>query len=225
MAYVKIPDMQPITPEILAEAIERAGTTPAALAIAIDRDKDYIRDFLVGRKRSLKAEDFRKIAEKLKPVTELLTVTEVGLTSDVPELRVVGTIRAGAWIESYMLENADQGSIPVSRDPRFPEARQYALAVLGDSMDKVAPDGSFVVCVDFADSGLSLTPGMVAHVESLEHGKSETTLKEIAMKNGKTLLIPRSSNPVYLPIPLKGHDGIEVYIRGVVLSVYNPLVI
>lgn len=215
-------DTPRVSPERLAEAIYLAGTTPAALAIAIGRDKDYIRDFLVGRKRSLKADDLLNISRQINGVGEMLTLTEVPLKNDLQELAVVGTIRAGAWIETYMLEHDDQGTIPVARDKRFLHARQYALAVSGDSMDQKAPDGSYVVCVDYGESGLHLKPGMIVHVESMEHGKSETTLKEVSFEKGEYQLLPRSSNPVYKPIPLNGHGGVEVVVRGVVLSVYNP---
>lgn len=217
--------MSEISPEKLAEAIEQAGTTPSALALAIGRDKDYIRDYLVGRKRSLKAGDLLKISQQINAPqmgSGLLTMKEVTLTNDLPALPVVGTIRAGAWIETYMLEHDDQGTIPVARDPRFPYARQYALAVSGDSMDEEAPDGSFVVCVDFAESGLRLKAGMIAHVESLEHGKSETTLKAITFKGNEVILMPRSSNAAHKAIPLNGHDEVTVVVRGIVLSVYNP---
>lgn len=215
--------MEIITPEKLADAIERAGTTPAALALAIDRDKDYIRDYLVGRKRSLKAGDLQKIAAKLNTDGTFLTMKEIALTNDLPAMPVIGTIRAGTWIETFMLEHDEEGEIPVSRDLRFPYARQYALAVSGDSMDQMAPDGSFVVCVDFGESGLRLSDGMVAHVESHEHGKSETTLKEVQHENGHIALVPRSSNPIYKPILLGGDGGVEVVVKGIVLSVYNPL--
>lgn len=214
--------MSGITPEKLAEAIEQAGLTPAGLALAIGRDKDYIRDYLVGRKRSLKADDLLRIAEKVGGIDGSLTLTEVPLRNDLQELPVVGTIRAGAWIETFMLDDDDQGTIPVARDRRFPFARQYALAVSGDSMDKEAPDGSFVVCVDFAESGLRLKAGMIAHVESIEVEKSETTLKEIAISNGEIILLPRSSNPIYKPITMGKHNGVEVFVRGIVLSVFKP---
>lgn len=211
-----------ITPESLAEAIEQAGTTPTALAVAIGRDKDYIRDYLVGRKRSLKAGDLMKITQQIGSVSSSLTTGEIPLTNDLPEMPVIGTIRAGAWIETYMREHEEEGKIPVARDHRFPYARQYALAVSGDSMDQEAPDGSFVICVDFAESGLRLKAGMIAHVESIEVNKSETTLKEIAFENGEMILIPKSSNPIYKPITAAKHNGVEVKIRGIVLSVFTP---
>lgn len=213
-----------LTPEKLEQAIKDAGTSATALAKAIGRDKDYIRDYLVGRKRSLKADDLQKISMEIgDPARDLLTpVKEVDLDAEISELPVIGTIRAGVWVETYMLEHGDQGSIPVARDRRFPHARQYALAVSGDSMDQEAPDGSFVVCVDFNESGLRLKNGMIAHVERTDHGKAEATLKEVSFRNGEVILMPKSSNPIYEPIPLRGDNGIEVTVRGVVLSVYNP---
>lgn len=211
--------MRTVTPQELEEAIETSEWTAASLALAIDRDKDYIRDFLVGRKKSLKAGDLEKILDKLgRP----LTMQEVGLENDLPTMQVLGTIKAGAWIETYMLDQDDQRSIPVGRDQRFPYARQYALAVSGDSMDLEAPDGSFVICVDFPESGLELKAGLIAHIESIEVDKSETTLKQIAIEDGQVCLVPRSSNPVYKAIKLKGNHGFTVEVRGIVLSVYNP---
>lgn len=210
-----------LAPDKLAEAIEEAGTTPTALALAIGRDKDYIRDYLVARKRSLKADDWTKIADKLGYAP--LTMEEVQLQNDLQELPVVGTIRGGAWIETVIMGQEDRGSIPVGRDRRFPYATQYALAVSGDSMDLVAPHGSFVICVNFGESGLSLKQGQIVHVESVEIDKAETTLKEVAYENGQFILIPRSTNPIYKPIRVGLHDGVETRVRGVVLGVYNPL--
>ncbi|WP_011579558.1 MULTISPECIES: LexA family protein [Chelativorans] len=215
--------MPKLTPEKLAEAIRDAGFTAARLSREIGRDKDYVRDYLIGRKRSLKAEDLEKIAEKLGgDLNEPSTLKEVALENDLSEMPVIGTIRAGAWIETYMLEHDDQGTIPVAKDRRFLHAKQYALAVAGDSMDLEAPDGSFVVCVDFGDSGLTLKPGMLVHVEAMEHGKSETTLKKVSFENGKTVLHPRSSNPIYKPLILGGDEAFYVVVKGVVLSVFNP---
>lgn len=215
--------MPTITPEILEKAIQEAGMTPAGLATAIGRDKDYIRDYLVGRKRSLKADDLVKIQQKIgRHVNQETPFQEIADLSVLPQLPVIGTIRAGAWIETYMLEHEDQGTVPVSIDSRFPHARQYALAVSGDSMDKLAPDGSFAICVDFAESGLRLKAGMIAHVEATEHDKAESTLKEVGFEGNEVILIPRSSNPVYRATKLRGHDGVEVRVKGIMLSVYNP---
>lgn len=221
--------MENLTPEALEQAITAAGTNPTRLALEIGRDKDYIRDLLQGRKKSLKANDWLAIRERLgldieeaTAEDDSLTLPEVSLSDELPAMPVVGTIQAGVWVETYMLSQDDQKTIPVGRDPRYPHARQYALCVRGDSMDEAdIPDGSYVVCVDFAESGIHLRAGHIVHVESIEADKSETTLKEVAIKNGRRILIPRSSNPAHKAITMEPHPGLGVFVRGVVLSVFN----
>lgn len=211
--------MEKLTPKALERMIRDADTNATALAAAIGRDKDYIRDFLNGRKKSLKADDLFKIMEIVgTPEPKAIPVTR----DPSKGLSVVGSIQAGAWIEAYVTHEDDTELISVTRDPRFPHASQYALRVIGDSMDLEAPDGSFVICVNFAESGLSQKPGMLVHVERTMNGLSETTLKEIGYENGQMVLLPRSSNPKYQPIYPNGDESAETQIRGVVLSVYNP---
>lgn len=137
---------------------------------------------------------------------------------DVTGLPVLGIIQAGHWLETTFLEpEGEPEMLPVARDARFPHARQYALRVLGDSMDLDYPDGSYVTCVDFAETGLSITHGMVVHVERLRSGGQlcEITLKQVVVKNGAFTLCPRSSNPLHQPIAFSGTDS-DIIIRGVV---------
>lgn len=79
------------------------------------------------------------------------------------------------------------------------------------------PDGSYVTCVDFADSGLAIKPGMTVHVERhRSHGQMvEITLKMVALQGGSFVLVPRSSNPIYQPIKFTGNDD-DVFVRGIV---------
>lgn len=210
--------MEKLTPESLGQLIREAGTNATALAATIGRDKDYIRDFLNGRKKSLKADDLFKIMEAIGPKKP----QQIPLTKDPKSgLSVVGSIQAGAWIEAYVAHEDDTEIIPATRDPRFPFAKQYALRVIGDSMDLEAPDGSYVICVNFAESGLAQKPGMLVHVERTMNGLSETTLKEIGYEDGQMVLLPRSSNPKYQPIYPSNDESAETVIRGVVLSVFT----
>ena len=137
---------------------------------------------------------------------------------EVVGLPVAGSIQAGHWLETTFLE-ADQEPemLPVARDPRFPRARQYALRVVGDSMDLDYPDGSYVTCVDFAESGLAITDGMTVHVERQRGGGQlvEITLKLIAREGGVRVLKPRSSNPLHQPITFSGKET-DVVVKGVV---------
>lgn len=137
---------------------------------------------------------------------------------EVAGLPVLGNIQAGHWLEtSFVDSDGEPEMLPAARDPRFPRARQYALRVIGDSMNLDYPDGSYVTCVDFAESGLGIVEGMTVHVERHRaHGQMvEITLKMVSRKNGGFLLIPRSSNPVHQPIAFTG-DADDITVRGVV---------
>lgn len=145
---------------------------------------------------------------------------------DVAGLPLLGSIQAGHWLElGYAQEEAKVEMVPIIRDPRFPHAKQYALRVVGDSMDLDYPDGSIVTCVDFADSGMSLGEGLIVHVERQRAGGQlvEVTLKGIELRRGKMFLVPHSSNPQWQPIPLDSRDGgTETVAKGIVLGGWSP---
>lgn len=167
-------------------------------------------------------------AERLAPhlhvsAQELLFSDSGDEEREVVGLAVVGTVKAGDWLDiSIMDESREPEIIHVAKDPRFPRAHQYALRVSGDSMDELFRDGCFVTVVNFADTGLSLRPGMIVHVE--QHMGSttlvETTLKEVGA-DGKTLM-PRSRNPAHKPIRLNGNDATEVVVKGIVTGSWTP---
>ena len=141
-------------------------------------------------------------------------------------LPVVGVICAGNWLDTTLIDddpNTTPETIPVASDGRFPYAKQYALRVQGDSMDKEFCDGSYVICVEFFDSGLAMKDDMIVHVERWQHGLREVTLKALKRDGEKWRLEPRSSNPAHKPILMNGvpDDGTEIRIRGVVIGDYR----
>lgn len=137
---------------------------------------------------------------------------------EVVGLPVLGNIQAGHWLETAFIDvEVEPEMLSVSRDSRFPRARQYALRIVGDSMNLDYPDGSYVTCVDYAESGLRITDGLVVHVERQRaHGQMfEITLKQVVRKGRAFLLVPRSSNPAHQPIHFTGQED-DVIVRGVV---------
>lgn len=84
-------------------------------------------------------------------------------------------------------------------------------------MDLDYPDGSYVTCVDFPESGLSIVHGLVVHVERQRSAGQlvEVTLKQVVVRNGVMSLTPRSSNPLHQPIAFTGNDS-DIVVRGVV---------
>jgi SOS-response transcriptional repressor LexA len=175
----------------------------------------------------------RKYARKFGVRTDWLLYGEGPMStdgttvSDVPiaGLPLLGIIQAGHWLEiSFADEGAEVEMVQVASDPRYPQAKQYALKVVGDSVDQEYPDGSIVTCVNFADSGLSLTEGMMLHVERHRGGGQlvEATLKVLERRNGQLYLAPRSSNPKYVAFPVDGSPDTEVIVRGVVTGGWAP---
>lgn len=137
---------------------------------------------------------------------------------EVAGLPILGEIRAGHWLETSFIDfEGEPEMLAVARDPRFPRARQYALRVVGDSMDLDYPDGSYVTCVDFAESGRAVSEGITVHVERRRSAGQlvEITLKFVERRGRNLVLVPRSSNPAHQPITFKPDDN-EVIIRGIV---------
>ncbi|MDB6035975.1 MAG: putative prophage repressor [Verrucomicrobiales bacterium] len=145
---------------------------------------------------------------------------------EVAGLPLLGSIQAGHWLElGYAQEEAKTEMVPIIRDQRFPHAKQYALRVVGDSMDLDYPDGSIVTCVDFADSGLSLGEGLIVHVERHRAAGQliEVTLKAVERRKGKLCLVPHSSNPAWQPFPIDSQEGETTTIaKGIVLGGWSP---
>lgn len=190
----------------------------------------FVRDILRGKTRSPSADNLEKLAKALNTTVDWFNGdAEMSRSSarnekfEVNALAVKGIIQAGAWLDRSVIDDYDDDheTIPVARDPRFPHATQYGLMVHGDSMDKEYPDGSYVTCVDFVESGLGIRPGLTVHVERRNGHLVEVTLKVIEIIDGQMALSPRSSNPKHKPLLLDGDSGTEIVVCGVVTGSYR----
>ncbi len=212
----------------LKEAREARGLTQTELAKLANTSQPQIQRLEVGDRKLTK-----EWAKRLGPhlhisAKELMfgaadeekTPTTIEVEGGLP---VVGTSRAGDWLDITMAEASEHEfeTIPVSRNSRFPYARQYALLVMGDSMNKLFTEGTYVICVDYPESGLELKPGMIVHVERTISGRQlvETTVKKVG--NGQ--LLPLSTNPRHQPIPLEGNDDTEIVVRGVIIGKFEEI--
>lgn len=221
--------------ERLIEARERAGyssAAEAARALGVKLPTYYSHE---GGTSGLRSNVAAKYARKFRVSLEWLLTgrgemstgnSAVPVDVELEGLPLLGNIQAGAWVEAT--ETPHEGTsemVQVVKDPRFPHARQYALRVVGDSMDLDYPDGSIVTCVSFGDSGLAITEGMIVHVERHRAGGQfvEITLKQVQTRNGKTVLAPRSTNAKHQAIQLESSDPeTEVVCKGVVIGGWSP---
>lgn len=135
-------------------------------------------------------------------------------------MSVKGYVQAGTWQESPM----ESGEIiPVGHDGRYASRTQFALKVVGPSMNKVVEDGSYVVCV--AWDGSPRENDLVI-VERRQHGLYEATIKRVRIKGTTVELWPESTDPDprnQAPLILQSKDGVEVVIVARVIGKYSPL--
>lgn len=193
-----------------AELAELMGTTDATV------------QRLEAGKRKLKEKWIRIAASALK-------VSNAEILGDIippptQGLKVIGKVQAGVWREAFADERKKQ-TLPLGRDPRFPHADQYALEVLGDSMDKVFPEGQFIVCAKWADVGRDVRDGDLVVVHFHRNGTTESTVKRARITRGKIKLMPESTNPKWqMPIDYEQDPEFsEVVITGLVIGRYEPL--
>ncbi|MDR6818464.1 SOS-response transcriptional repressor LexA [Neorhizobium sp. 2083] len=191
----------------------------------------FVRDILRGKTRSPNAGNLAKLAAALETTPDWFYGTsddELPLkrVQSVGGLDVMGKIQAGNWVDRSIIEDTyEREIIPVARDPRFPHAKQYALEVIGDSMDLEYPEGCYVTCVDFWDSGISMKDGLILHVERHNGSLVEVTLKAVETIDGEQMLVPRSSNQKHKPIKIEGDGGTEIVVKGIVTGSYKRTII
>lgn len=199
---------------------EKARLSQAALARLANTSQPQIKRLEDGD-RTLTKEWAERLAPALHVTAEDILFPERSRFAEVVMAPVLGTIQAGVWREAVAILEPERMPI-VDIDGRAPESL-YVLRVAGDSMDMYVRDGGYVVCMNLHAFGREIRPGMIVHVERRKFDGElvETTLKELALLEGKQALVPRSSNPSHKAIR-GAADGEEVEIRGVVVARYEP---
>lgn len=208
------------------EVLKERDETRSRASVGAGLGASYIRD-LERKTGNPNLSKLSKLATYLKvPLDRLLPTANIDTPNiqGVASLPVVGTIAAGAFMDISIRDQGEpQEYITVATNGRFPHARQYALKVQGDSMNLKYPDGTYVTCVDFAESGLQLKNGMAVHIERLEGHLVETTLKIVEFVRGQLILSPRSTNVVHKPIIFEPDDGrSDVMVKGIVTGSWRP---
>jgi repressor LexA len=216
------------------EKLDELGLSASEASKKAQLGDTFVRDILNGKSRSPSAVNLQKLAIALDTSPQYFSFFEhtpvLAGPFPVSGLRVEGKVQAGAWLDTSLIDDdeEDREIIPVARDTRFPHARQYALAVIGDSMNKLFPEGSYVTCVDFDESGLLMKEGQIVHVERRDGSLTEITIKSVHFEPDRICLMPQSTNPKHQPIEYKRRsanddfeDGVMVKIRGVVIGKFE----
>jgi hypothetical protein len=154
-----------------------------------------------------------------------------GLTKVV----VAGKAEAGTFreVEDFNQDGLEELALP--SDSQFPDARQFAVDVSGESMNALKPrpilPGDRLICVAFEDVAhyVSLRDGMVVLVERRRESGlyREWSVKQIELYPDRTEFHPRSSHARYKPIVIDkdfaADDGSEVEVIGLVRRIVNDV--
>ncbi len=148
---------------------------------------------------------------------------------------VIGRVEAGAFREVDDMDQSEPVFISLPADDRFPNARQVAFDVSGDSMNNLRPrpilEGDRVVGVSYEDVAHEavLRDGMVVIVERTRDGghTREWSVKQVEIYQGRTEFHPRSTNTRHKPIVVErdmfADDGTQVEIIALVRRIVNDL--
>lgn len=154
-------------------------------------------------------------------------------------VRVQGEVQAGVWYPETPINfyNVD-GDPSLDKykpgwavdDPEYADLRQFALRIVGNSINKLAPDGHFAVCVNYDDARSSIQDGDVVVVEQRRAGLTEATIKIARGSAGKWELWPHSTDIEHQkPIKLNAKDNrdleqkdTEVEVVALVIGFYGP---
>lgn len=140
-------------------------------------------------------------------------------------LPVVGEVQAGVWREIDFTDEPKHPPLPLGPDSRYQGHAQFALLVVGESMNKIFNPGTFIVCIPWAELGRQPQEGNIVVVERRRDGMVETTVKRISLQNNKLVLMPESTDPRFQsPIELEGSiERDEIAITALVIGKYERL--
>ena len=211
------------------------GLKPLPWSRAAGISPSAIYNFLNGRAESLSQPTMEALARAVgRPVSEITGETIAELTpSPVRQILVRGDVAAGDFRDSP--EWPPDGQFTIKVPVAAPGMNLFGLAVDGEDMNQVYPDGSVLVCSPMKKLRRRLKSGEHVIVERrASNGQIENTVREIQFDNeGRTWLWPRSDRPqhqqpvaVYWPpdfVPDESdRETREVTIVAIVISSYQP---
>lgn len=120
--------------------------------------------------------------------------------ADTARIPIRGEVAAGQWLETVpFLDDIDitdwMDGIAVA--PSM-EKFTYCLRVKGTSMNKVAPDGAFLICLDMM-AGIDVFDRDVVIVERIrdQGALREVTAKRLTRRGDEMVLTPESTDPMW----------------------------
>lgn len=114
-----------------------------------------------------------------------------------PLLHIKGSVQAGVFSPAVHDDAVDWPVFAGSPDVQAPLRDRYGVRVVGDSMDKIYPEGTILECVKYWGREPIPSGKRVIVQRWREDDGHETTVKEYVVRDGVEWLVPQSFNPAY----------------------------
>lgn len=211
-------------PGRLRKAREDKGLSKAELARRIGVTRQAVTMWESGNAEPT-AENLRNLAINLDVEHDWLSTGRRGKPGVVSGLQLHGEVAGGVWVEIPESQDMEYKRVPVAPDPSYPIESQYALQVRGNSINRIAKDGSILVCVDIVSAGIEIRDADLVVVERRKGDLLETTVKRIRKGRNGLELWPESDDPAHQEKLTLGHrkGNTEVSIKALVIWTANPV--
>lgn len=205
--------------------IRKGYDTPAAAAKAFGWNEHTYKSHENGT-RGLKAEVAQKYGRAFGASAAYIMYGAGADSVDINQAEMVplvGEVSAGVFLEGRTYKDEDI-EVPVVPRKDIPGVAQYALKVVGESVNKKIADGSFAICAPLERFPGGAEHGSLVHVVRERAGLHEHTIKELQFTKDGPVLKPVSTDPRHQdPIIPNGDDDTTVRIHGVVIGSFTPL--
>lgn len=167
-----------------AQWAEKAGVAASTVQRAIKPGYDFVTSSKTLAKLASAAE-----------VASPFSLTDDGAPGNKAKLvPIVGDVQAGLWNENFD-GNHDHESLPFY-DPQYERVGVQAWRVRGPSVNRVYPDGTFIYVAPAAEVGVRVDDFVVIRRTDVT-GKTETTVKQVDIEDGRIVFWPRSFDPQF----------------------------
>lgn len=163
--------------------------------------------------------------KRLFEIAEILKARPEELIARLPRraVQVRGVVQAGHFAEATEWPEEDRYEIALGDVDET--APLFAVETRGPSMNRVYPEGTILICIDFRRAPEKLQFGKRYIVERIRaDGLHEMTVKTVSRdSDGKLWLIPESNDPRFTEaFPVEGQEGDEIHIVGRVRYSQRP---
>lgn len=242
--YRILPIMRPSLKTRVQRRLSELQISPAEATRRGGLGRTTIYDILDGSVKNVRTDTARKLAKALDCDVSYITGEAVeplkssnngdgSLTSELAYARYAGDVAAGVWHESAIFgpdpdlppDFDAHPPVPIVPDPRYKGLGQFAVKVIGPSVNKIVPDGYFAVCVPYWEARQTVVDGDLVVVERIRGGLHESTIKRVRKNSKGWELMPESDDPKYQsPIYLdedmeheRDSPDVTIEIKGLVI--------